>query len=399
MKIHEYQAKELLRHYGVPVPQGCLCTDLEEAKQRLDALGDGKLVVKAQVHSGGRGKAGGVRIVDGSSAAVLAVEDMLGMTLFTNQDPEGRKVRKVYVERAADIEQELYLSLLLDRAEGALCFVACNEGGVEIEEIAQEDRARLQRGEVEQGRIKKVFVPPSLGWSEYIGRKLAYEMGFSGEKSLALADLASKLYHLYQCEDASMVEINPLVVDGKGNFIALDGKIALEDNGAFRHPERKELRDLDEENPLELEASKARLSYVALQGSIGCMVNGAGLAMATMDAIKQEGAEPANFLDVGGGASADSVAKAFGLIQRDQGVAAILVNIFGGIVKCDLVAKGILHALNEVELKVPLVVRLQGTNSGEAMNLLDESSLDIRLAQGLKEAAEKVVAAARGEGQ
>ena len=396
MKIHEYQAKEILGKYGVPVPQGRLAYTADEAKEKAKELGEGRLVVKAQVHAGGRGKGGGIKLVDGAEAVYDTAKSMLGMRLKTHQDPVGRLVRKIYIEKAADIERELYLSVVLDRAAGSLCLIGCTEGGVEIEEIAAEDRELLKKDPKAKQRIQRVHIPVGVGWSEYLGRWLASGMGIEGKQGLALADVAGKLVKIFQEEDASMVEINPLVQLKDGSFCALDGKVNLEDNAAFRHPEHAELRDLDEEDPVEVEAAKSNLNFITLDGNIGCMVNGAGLAMATMDIIKIEGGEPANFLDVGGGASAETVATAFKLIQKDENVKAILVNIFGGIVKCDLVAQGILDALEQVKLDVPLVVRLQGTNAEQAMELLKKSTLEIQVAEKLGEAAKKVVAAAKG---
>jgi len=397
MKIHEYQAKDILRAHGVPVPAGRVVTAADQAAAAARELGGGRLVVKAQVHAGGRGKAGGIKVVEGVDAVVETVRTMLGMRLKTHQDPVGRLVRTVYLEQAADIERELYLSVVLDRAAGSLCLIGCREGGMEIEALAEEDRQRLAEDPQAEQKIKRVHLPVAVGWSEYLGRWMATELGFDGAAGLALADMCGKLVEVVHEEDASMVEINPLVLLKDGTFAALDAKVGLEDNAAFRHPEHAALRDTGEEDPLEVEASDANLNYIKLDGTIGCMVNGAGLAMATMDIIKLCGGEPANFLDVGGGASAESVATAFRIIQRDENVQAILINIFGGIVKCDLVAQGILDAVKQVDLDMPLVVRLQGTNAEQAMALLQRSDLAIEVAEELGEAARKVVAAARGE--
>jgi len=396
MKIHEYQAKELLSSYGIPIPKGVLATSPDEVRSAATELGGGRVVVKAQVHAGGRGKGGGIKVADGPEQAFQVAENILGMLLKTHQDPEGRLVRKVYVEACADIERELYLSVAMDRAAGSLCLIGSTEGGMEVEQIAAEDRAAKEKDPNAPERIVRVLVPDRLGWSEFVGRKLAARMGIEGKPSLALAEICGQLIELVRGEDASLVEINPLVQCGDGSFVALDGKVSLEDNARFRHAEHAQLRDTDEEDPLEVEASASGLNYIKLAGTIGCMVNGAGLAMATMDIIKLQGGEPANFLDVGGGASAESVATAFRIIQSDENVNAILINIFGGIVQCDLVAQGIIDASKQVSLSVPLVVRLQGTNAEQGMKLLQKSELNIETAEELGDAARKAVAASRG---
>jgi succinyl-CoA synthetase beta subunit len=396
MKIHEYQAKEILKEYGVPIPRGYLALTKEEAVSAYEKLQSDKVVIKAQVHAGGRGKGGGIKLAEGLKEVSEVASSILGMHLKTHQDPVGRLVSKIYIEEAAQIECEMYVSVVLDRARGSLCLIGSNEGGVEIEKIAEEDRLALIENPQQPSRIHKVHIPVQVGWAEYIGRKLAGKLGINGRDGLAFADICGKLVKVVLNEDATMVEINPLVRLTDGSFRALDAKIGLDDNLGFRHPHQSLLRDKNEEDPLELRASEAGLNYIKLDGNIGCMVNGAGLAMATMDIIKLKGAEPANFLDVGGGASAESVATAFSIIQSDPSVKAILINIFGGIVKCDLVAQGIISALSEVELKVPLVVRLQGTNATEAMLLLSECSFPIIVAEDLGSAAEKVTAAAKG---
>ena len=396
MKIHEYQAKEILKKYGVPVPSGYLAESVDEAVEAYEKLGSGTVVVKAQVHAGGRGKGGGIKLASNQQELTQVSGEILGMHLKTHQDPVGRKVSKIYIEEAAPIDKELYLSVLLDRGKGALCLIGSSEGGTEIEKIAEEDRLALKADAKARSRIHKVYVPEQIGWAEYIGRDLANKLGITGKESLAFADICGRLVAVIRKEDATMAEVNPLVRLKDGSYKALDAKIGLDDNAAFRHPHQPLLRDSAEEDPLELKASKAGLNYIKLDGNIGCMVNGAGLAMATMDIIKLKGGEPANFLDVGGGASADSVATAFSIIQGDPNVKAILVNIFGGIVKCDLVAQGIIDAMSAVELKIPLVVRLQGTNSTQARAMMDESSFEIIVADDLGSAAEKAAQAAKG---
>jgi len=393
MKIHEYQAKEILESYGIPVPHGYLAENSEQVQKACRKL-HGEMVVKAQVHAGGRGKGGGIKLAKNMNEAVSHADSILGMHLKTHQDPEGRIVSKVYIEEAADIATEMYLSVVLDRAKGSLCLIGSNEGGVEIEKIAEEDRVAAIEDETSKPRIHRVYVPEQVGWAEYLGRELAVKLGIRGKDALVFADICGRVVNIVRSEDATMVEINPLVKLMDGSFKALDAKIGLDDNAAFRHPHQAELRDATQEDRLEVRAADVGLNYIKLNGTIGCMVNGAGLAMATMDIIKQKGAEPANFLDVGGGASAESVATAFSIIQEDPNVKAILVNIFGGIVKCDLVAEGIISALSEVELKIPLVVRLQGTNSTEGRKLMADCSFPVIVADDLSDAAIKAVNAA-----
>ena len=381
MKIHEYQAKGLLKEFGVPVPNGKLAYTPEEVKYFTIRLG-GKSVVKAQVHAGGRGKAGGVKIAKSSEEAYEIAQKMLGMKLVTHQTgPEGKIVRKVLVEEAMEILQELYLGMVIDRSASRVVIMASEAGGMEIEEVAAKTPEK----------IHKAYVDPAVGFSGYIGRKLAYDMGLNKNQVKQFTSFVAGLYKLFIAKDASLAEINPLVITGDGRMLALDAKINFDDSGLFRHPEIADLLDPSEEDPGELEAGEWSLSYVKLDGNIGCMVNGAGLAMSTMDIIKLEGGEPANFLDVGGAANADRVAKAFEIILSDPNVKAILVNIFGGIVRGDRVAEGIIKAVQVKEVKVPIVVRLQGTNAEIARKMLEDSGLKFTVAENLKEAAQKVV--------
>jgi succinyl-CoA synthetase beta subunit len=406
VKIHEYQAKTLFRKYGVPVPQGEVAFSPLEARDIARKLG-GRVVVKAQIHAGGRGKGafkhaatgavvmrpdgskplGGVVVVDGHDAAEEIAGRMLGNVLVTKQSgAEGRVVRRVLVEEGMDIAREYYLALLLDRAVRSLVFIASAEGGTEIEEVA------ASRPEA----ILKVAVDPRAGFTPWIGRKIAFGLGVRPELVSPVAKLVGSLYQAFSATDASLAEINPLIVTGDGKVLALDGKMNLDDNAIFRHPEVAEMRDLDEEDPLEVEASKFGLNYIKLDGTVGCMVNGAGLAMATMDIIKHHGGSPANFLDVGGGATAEAVTAAFEILMKDRGVAAVLVNIFGGIMRCDVVAEGVVAAAKKVGAKVPMVVRLEGTNVEKGREILRDSGLTFLVADGMKDAAEKVVAAAAG---
>ena len=385
MKIHEYQAKALLKEFGVPIPKGKLAYTPEEVKYFTTRLG-GKSVIKAQVHAGGRGKAGGVKIAKSPDEAYEIAKQMIGMKLVTHQTgPEGKLVRKVLVEEAMEIVQELYLGMVIDRSTSRVVIMASEAGGMEIEEVAAKTPEK----------IHKAYVDPAVGFSSYIGRKLAYDMGLNKEQVKQFTSFVNGLYNLFIAKDASLAEINPLVITGDGRMLALDAKINFDDNGLFRHPEIADLLDPSEEDPGELEAAEWSLSYVKLEGNIGCMVNGAGLAMATMDIIKLEGGEPANFLDVGGAANADRVAKAFEIILSDPNVKAILVNIFGGIVRGDRVAEGIIKAVQVKDVKVPIVVRLQGTNADIARKMLEESGLKFTVAENLKEAAQKVVEVAK----
>ncbi len=386
MNVHEYQAKEVLARFGVPVPPGEVAETPEQAREIAEKLG-GKVVVKAQVHAGGRGKAGGVKLADGPAEAEEKARQILGMTLVSPQTgPQGKLVRKVYVTKAVDIEHEYYLSVLVDRANACLTIMASAEGGVEIEKVAAESPEKIVR----------LAVSPVAGFSPYLGRRIGFSLGLSPDQVKQFTKLLSGIVRCFLETDASLVEINPMIRTPEGEVVALDAKISFDDNALFRHPDIAEMRDIHEEDPLEVEAGEAGLNYIRLDGTVGCMVNGAGLAMATMDIIDQHGARPANFLDVGGGASKESVTAAFRILLRDPDVKAILVNIFGGIVRCDRVAEGIIAAAKDVEIGVPLVVRLQGTNHEEARKMLEESGLPLIVAEELDEAARKVVEAAKG---
>jgi succinyl-CoA synthetase beta subunit len=387
MKIHEYQAKEILRGYGVAVPRGKLVRSAEEAvaaARELMASGKSIIVVKAQIHAGGRGKGGGVKLAKSPEQAGEIFSQVMGMQLVTHQTgPQGQKVRKVYVEEGCDIARELYLGVTLDRATGRNTFMASAEGGVEIEEVAA--------GHPE--KILREGVDPVVGLAGFQARDLAFALGLSGGAVSSFVKFATAMHKAYEATDASIVEINPLVLTKQGEVIALDAKINLDDNALFRHPDLAALRDPDEEDPREALAKEHDLSYVGLDGNIGCMVNGAGLAMATMDMIKLAGGEPANFLDVGGGADEQKVTAAFKLLLGDPQVKAVLVNIFGGIMKGDVIASGIIAAAKQVQIKVPLVVRLEGTNVNEGKALLRSSGLAIIPADDLGDAARKAVAA------
>ena len=384
MNVHEYQAKGLLRDFGVAVPGGILATTPAEAEAAARELGGSIVVVKAQVHAGGRGKAGGVKLAKSPTEAKEAASEILGMTLHTPQTPpEGKLVRKVYVEAGSDIAKELYLAVLLDRAEEKFAIVASTEGGMEIEEVAAETPEK----------ILTVHIEPNVGLRDYQIRQLGFGLGLEMDVIKKFVPFVRGLFDLFMQKDASQVEINPLVITGEGDVIALDGKINFDDGALYRHPDIAELRDPDEEDDRERQATELDLAYVGLDGDIGCMVNGAGLAMATLDMITHCGGSPANFLDVGGGADKEKVMNAFKLILRDPGVKVILVNIFGGIVRCDLIAEGVVGAAQELGVEVPLVVRLQGTNAVEGRQILAESGLDITPAETLQEAGEKAVAA------
>ncbi len=384
MKIHEYQGKDVLREFGVPVPEGKMVESAEEAERVASELGTPVVVVKAQIHAGGRGKGGGVKLAKSPAEAKALAEEILGMTLVTHQTgPEGRVVKKLLVEQGLDIAQELYMGVVIDRATGCVVMMASREGGTEIEEVA------ANRPEA----IHKEYVDPSVGLRPFQAAKVAFGLGLEGAAAKSCTKFCMLLYKAFVECDASLAEINPLIVTKSGEVLALDAKINFDDNALFRHKAYQELRDLDEEEPLEIEASKYDLNYIKLDGSVGCMVNGAGLAMATMDIVKLTGAEPANFLDVGGGASVARVAAAFRILMSDKLVKAVLVNIFGGIVRCDRVAGGIIEAMKQVDVKVPVVVRLQGTNAIEARETLNKAEFPFITADGLAEAAEKVVAA------
>ncbi len=381
MKIHEYQAKELLRKFGVALPAGRVAFSVDEAVAIAKELG-GVCVVKAQIHAGGRGKGGGVKVCKNADEVRDAAGKILGMQLVTHQTgPEGKKVKKILVEAGSNIARELYLGMTLDRATSLVTLMASSEGGMEIEKVAAETPEK----------IFKLGIDPVGGIDSNAVAAIAAKLGLEGDLAAKFREFVEALYKAYVDLDASLAEINPLVVTKEGTIIALDAKINIDDNALFRHPDLEALLDPDEEDPAELEAKKFDLNYISLNGNIGCMVNGAGLAMATMDIIKLHGGEPANFLDVGGGSTKERVSEAFRIILRDPKVKAILVNIFGGIVKCDMIAEGIVAAAKEVNIKVPLVVRLQGTNVERGRQILADSKLNIISAEGLSEAAEKVV--------
>ena len=386
MNVHEYQAKKLLSDFGVKVPGGQVVFGAEEVSEVLDTLNSARYVVKAQVHAGGRGKGGGIRVVDNAQDAKAAAEEIIGMNLVTHQTgPEGKTVGSVLIEEASSIEKEFYLGMVIDRSREKVVVMGSPEGGVEIEEVA----ARSPE------KIIKEHVDISLGIQPYQCRKIAYFMGLEGGAVRQAVSFISSLYRVFIEKDCSLAEINPLVLTSDGNIVALDAKINFDDNALFRHRDIAGLRDRDEEDPLELEASDAGISFVKLDGNIGCLVNGAGLAMATMDIIKHHGGEPANFLDVGGGATTEQVTKAFKMILSDENVKAVFVNIFGGIMKCDTIADGIVEAAGEVGINVPLVVRLEGTNVEAGREILSNSGLDIQTGADMKEAASKVVEAAK----
>ena len=386
MNIHEYQAKEVLRGFGVATGKGLAAFSVDEAVKAAETLGGPVWVVKAQIHAGGRGKGGGVKLVKSIDDVKAEAKRMLGMTLVTHQTgPQGKLVQRLYIEDGTAIARELYLSCLVDRETSKVSFIASTEGGVNIEEVAASTPEK----------IVTVRVDPAAGYSAYVGRRIASALKLEGDQVKQCVKMIGQLYQAFTAKDMSLLEINPLVVTKDGHLICLDAKINFDDNALDRHPDIKALRDLSEEDPKEIEASKYDLSYVALDGSIGCMVNGAGLAMATMDIIKLYGAEPANFLDVGGGASKEKVAAAFKIITADPRVKGILVNIFGGIMKCDVIAEGVIAAVKEVGLKVPLVVRLEGTNVEIGKKIIRESGLNVIPADDLNDAAAKVVKAVR----
>ncbi len=387
MKIHEYQAKEILSRFGVPVPRGEVITDASAAAVAATRLPTGTVVVKAQIHAGGRGKGGGVKLAHDVAEAERCAGEMLGMTLVTHQTgPEGKEVQRVLIEEGIDIDKEYYLGIVLDRSAERPVIMASTEGGIEIETVAAE------RPE----KILKVHVDPVVGLMPNQARRLAFGLGMEGDAFKNTVKFIAALYKAFESSDCSLAEINPLVRTTGGEVLALDAKMNFDDSALFRHPEYTELRDYSEEEPLETEAGKYDLSYIKLDGTIGCMVNGAGLAMATMDLIKLSGGMPANFLDVGGTASVERVAAAFRILMSDPNVRAVLINIFGGIVRCDRVAGGVVEAMKTVEVEVPVVVRLQGTNADEAAAMLDASDFDFIVARVLGEAAEKAVAASKG---
>ncbi|HZF17336.1 MAG TPA: ADP-forming succinate--CoA ligase subunit beta [Steroidobacteraceae bacterium] len=386
MNLHEYQSKELFARCGIPVPQGRVATTADEAAAAAESLGGALWVVKAQVHAGGRGKGGGIKLARDVAAVRAAAAQMLGERLVTPQTgPEGLPIGKVYVEQGSAIAREIYLSLVLNREKSRIAFVASAAGGMDIEEVAHKSPEKIVR----------VNIHPAAGLQPYQCRQLAFGLGFTGEQVAEFSSLAGKLYRLYLDLDASLIEVNPLIVTKDGRLLALDAKINIDANALFRQKEAEGLRDPSQEDPMERIASEHDLNYVSLDGDIACMVNGAGLAMATMDLIKLHGGAPANFLDVGGGATAERVTAAFKLILSNRKVRAILVNIFGGIVRCDLIAEGIITAVKEVGVSLPVVVRLEGTNATEARKLLADSGLAITAASDLTDAAKKSVAAAR----
>ena len=386
MKIHEYQGKEILRQFGVPVPRGIPAFTVQEAVEAAQKLGGPVWVVKAQIHAGGRGKGGGVKVAKSIDELKELAGKILGMQLVTHQTgPEGQKVRRLYIEDGADIKNELYVSLVTDRATQKVALIASSEGGMDIEEVAHSTPEK----------IITEMIDPLTGITPEQSKKIAAAIGLTGASVDQAVDLFAKLYKCYMDTDASLVEINPLNCDSKGNLIALDAKFNFDANALFRHPEIVALRDLDEEDPAEVEASKFDLAYISLDGNIGCLVNGAGLAMSTMDTIKLFGGEPANFLDVGGGATAEKVTEAFKIMLKNPEVKGILVNIFGGIMKCDTIAEGVITACKAVNLSVPLVVRMKGTNEELGKKMLAESGLPIISADTMAEAATKIVAAVK----
>ncbi len=386
MNIHEYQAKQLLAKHGVAVPRGTVAYTAAEAEAVAKELGGPVWVVKAQIHAGGRGKGGGVRVVNSIDDVRAAAKDMLGMKLVTHQTgPKGKEVKRVYIEDGCDIDRELYVAALVDRALAEITFIASTEGGMDIEEVAA----------TAPEKILRVAIDPAVGMQAYHARKLAFGLGLGGTQVGSAVRFLSAMYAAFTTLDASLVEINPMVVTGADELIALDAKMNFDDNALFRHKDIEELRDEDEEDPAEIEAARHDLNYIKLDGNIGCMVNGAGLAMATMDIIKLYGGEPANFLDVGGGATRERVTEAFKLILSDANVEGILVNIFGGIMRCDVIAEGVVAAAREVSLDVPLVVRLEGTNVEIGNEILSRSGLAIVSASDLAGAAENIVEAVK----
>jgi succinyl-CoA synthetase beta subunit len=384
MNIHEYQAKEVLRSFGAPVSKGIVIFELNEIEKKFDQLKSKKFVVKAQIHAGGRGKAGGVKLVENLEQLKKEANEMFGKILVTHQTgPKGKEVKRLYIEEASDISKEFYLSCLVDRESSKIAFISSTEGGMDIEKVADETPEKIftikidLKDEINEEDIKKIINP----------------FGFSEIQTKEATNLIKALYRILIQKDANLIEINPLIITKKGNILCLDAKMNFDDNAIFRQPEILKLRDLNEEDPTETEASKHDLAYIKLDGSIGCMVNGAGLAMATMDIIKLYGQEPANFLDVGGGASKEKVAAAFKLILSDKNVKGILINIFGGIMRCDVLAQGVVNAAKQINLSVPLVVRLAGTNFKEGKEILEKSNLKILSASDLNDAAKKIVEA------
>jgi succinyl-CoA synthetase beta subunit len=387
MKIHEYQAKAILARYGVTTPRGEVAFTKEEAREAAQRLKSQVCVVKAQIHAGGRGKGGGVKLARSADEAAEIASQILGMNLITAQTgPQGRIVKRLLIEEGLDIKRELYLSLLIDRETGRPVFMASASGGMEIEQVAKENPAAILREHIH----------PAVGLQPYQARKIAFGLGLTGEQATPATPFFQALYRAFIDTDASMVEINPCVVTGDGKLVALDAKVTFDDNALFRHKDLRELRDLDEEDPLEVEASKYGLNYIKLDGTVACMVNGAGLAMATMDIIKYTGGSPANFLDVGGGATADQVKNAFHILLSDPEVRAVFINIFGGILRCDVLATGVVAAAKDLHVKIPIVVRMEGTNVERGQQILRESGLNFTIADGMKDGAQKVVALAGG---
>ena len=384
MNIHEYQAKNLLKEFGAPVPKGVVIYDIKEVAQKTKTLGTNNLVVKAQIHAGGRGKAGGIKLVKTNEDLIKETSNMFGKTLITHQTgPQGKKVKRLYIEEASEIQKEFYLSCLVDRASSKIAFISSTEGGMEIEKVAKQNPEKIITTKFD---LKDVI-------TEHDFENIIKVFKLDNKQKNQAKKLINSIFNLLIQKDANLVEINPLIVTKSANLCCLDAKINFDDNAMFRHPEILKLRDLNEEDPIEIEARKHNLAYIKLNGSIGCMVNGAGLAMATMDIIKLYGKEPANFLDVGGGASKEKVAKAFKIILSDRNVKGILINIFGGIMRCDVLAKGVVEAAKETKLNVPLVVRLAGTNFEEGRKILSESNLKILPATDLNDAAKKIVEA------
>jgi succinyl-CoA synthetase beta subunit len=385
MKIHEYQGKELLKKFGVAVPRGIVARSADEAQNAASQLGSDVVVVKAQIHAGGRGKGGGVKLAKNADEAKTIAASILGMKLITHQTgPEGREVQTLLIEEGLPIDKEFYLGIVLDRASGRTVFMASSAGGMDIEEVAAKTPEK----------IMKETIDPAVGFRSFQARKLAFGLGIPADLVNQAVKFMQSLYSAYEQLDASLVEINPFLLTKDNRLIALDAKINFDDNALFRHKEFADLRDLNEEEPLEIEASKFDLNYIKLDGNIACMVNGAGLAMATMDIIKLAGGEPANFLDVGGGASQERVEAAFRILLADENVKAVLINIFGGIVRCDMVARGVVEAAKKLGIQVPVVVRLEGTNVEEGQRVIRESGLNFTVANGMKDAAEKVVSLA-----
>ena len=380
--VHEYQAKAILARHGVPVPRGEVAFTAVEAGEIASRLGGGPVVVKAQIHAGGRGKGGGVKLAKSRDEAETLASQMIGMTLVTRQTGKaGRLVQRVLVETGVTIAREVYLSLVLDRAAGKPLMMASAAGGMDIEEVAANTPEKIVR----------IYIEPGVGLVPFEARRLGFGIGLDGAQATKFVTIATALYEAFVANDASLIEINPLLVTSEGDLLALDAKMDFDDNALFRHPDIRELRDLGEEDPLEIEASKFSINYIRLDGNIGCMVNGAGLAMATMDIIKLAGGEPANFLDVGGGANKEQIRHAFQVLMSDSKVKAVLINIFGGILRCDVLAQGVIAAVGDLGVRVPIVIRMEGTNVDEGKRLLRESGLNFTTADSMDEAAQKVV--------